>query len=385
MKVLVLLPGKYFESKTGGCVSHTTGVVDALKKLGHEVALCSSDPIPGYTKELQFYRIWIRELRMRLVGRLYRDYHIWRQLKEIINKAGPDIIYIRWRQNIFWGKLFKNKSYKVVFECNTPSTMSLFKYGSRPGKLKELFTRSLDRQICRNADMISAVSRGVKEFLENDISCPADKIVLNPNGVDTRRFTPEGQDIRDKYNIDKDKVVIGYTGSFRPQHGVEVLIKAFMSFDDPKAVLLIIGTGLKEYEAKLRDLAGKNERIIFTGEVPFDRMPQYLRTCDILVSPQMPFIGSSFHQSPIKLYEYMAVGRAIIASDLGQIKEVIKDGYNGMLFESGNIDSLESLLKALAGDRELRDKLAINARRGSIEKYSWENNIRRVFKALGMI
>lgn len=381
MKVLVLLPGKYFESKTGGCVSHTTGVVDALKKLGHEVALCSSDRIPGYTEELLFYQLEVRELRTRLLGRLYRDYHIYRQLKEIINKARPDIIYIRWRQNIFWGRLFKNRNYKVVFECNTPSTMSLFKYGNRPGKLKELFTRSLDRQICRNTDIVSAVSRGVKEFLGSDIRCPSDKIIINPNGVDTGRFTPEGQDVRDKYNIAKDKVVIGYTGSFRPQHGVEVLIEAFISLNDPETVLLIIGTGLKEYEAKLRDLAGKNERIIFTGEVPFDKMPQYLRTCDILVSPQKPFIGNSFHQSPIKLYEYMASGRAITASDLGQIKEVIRDGYNGMLFESGNIDSLVSLLRTLAGDRELRGKLAINARKESIEKYSWENNIKRIFKA----
>ena len=191
MKVLVLLPGKYFESKTGGCVSHTTGVVDALKKLGHQAVFCSSDRIPGYREELSFYPLKVRELKTRLLGRFYRDYHIYRQLRVIIDKAVPDIIYIRWRQNIFWGRLFKSKNYKVVFECNTPSTMSLFKYGSQPGKLKERFTRKLDRQICRNADIISAVSRGVKEFLETDTGCPADKVILNPNGVDTERFTPE--------------------------------------------------------------------------------------------------------------------------------------------------------------------------------------------------
>jgi glycosyltransferase involved in cell wall biosynthesis len=384
MKILYILPGKYFRSKTGGCVSHTTGVVDSMLKMGHHVIFYSSDMIPDYDRKIGFRALKIREINIKILGRVYKDYFIYNQINKIIKEEKPEVTYIRWRHNLFWGFLFKKRKYRVVFECNTPSTMSLYKYGNRPGRLMELFTMYMDRQICRNSDLISAVSEGVKDFLENKIRCSCKRIIVNPNGVNTEIFSPYGDNKRKEYNISKDTTVIGYSGSFRPQHGVEILINAFKNMGYRDRKLLIIGTGDKDYEEKLKSLAGSDRRIIFSGEIPFNKMPAYLRTCDILVSPQKPFIGDDFHQSPVKLYEYMAVGRAITASALGQIKNIIIDGYNGMLFESGDIESLRNCLDVLSKDKKLRGRLSANARKEAENNYTWEDNVRRIFNALNI-
>jgi glycosyltransferase involved in cell wall biosynthesis len=383
MKILFLLPGKYFKSKTGGCVSHCTGVVDAIIKMGHEVVFCGSDMIPGYTGEIEFYPLKTpKKLKIKMIGRFYNDYFIYKQLDKIIKSIKPDIIYVRWRQNLFWRALFGDKNYRVVFECNTPPTMSLYKYGNKPGIINRLFTLYLDRMICNVSDVISAVSTEVRNFLVEEIKCSSNKIVYNPNGVDIGRFNPFGDNRRKEYGIGKEKVVIGYSGSFRIQHGVEILIDAFKMINNPGLILFIIGTGNKEYEDMLRKAAKDDRRIIFTGEVLFNEMPAYLRTCDILVSPQKPFIGGTFHQSPIKLYEYMATGRAIVASNLGQIRDVIKDGINGLLFKSGDIAELKKILEMVVGNEKLREKLSNNARNESVKQYTWNRNVKRILDRL---
>jgi glycosyltransferase involved in cell wall biosynthesis len=381
MKILIVLPGKYFKDRIGGSVSHTIGVIDAMIDSGHEVFFCSSDKIPYYDREIKYSLLKVKELNLPKFNRVYRDFSIYIQLKDIIKHVKPDVVYIRWRQNIFWGRLFGGRNYKIVFECNTPPTMSLQYNSCRSGKIIKKLTRTLDKKICIYSDLVSAVSDTVRNFLVEEVGCDENKIIVNPNGVDTRRFSPEGNNHRDKYGIGTDNIVIGYTGLFRPQHGIEILIKAFKDLNKEQSGrlrLIIIGSGENDYERKLKNMAIDDKDIIFTGKVPFNSMPSYLRTCDIMVSPQIPLNGEIFHQSPIKLYEYMAAGRPVIASNIGQMNDVINDGFNGLLFESGNIKSLSNRLAELISDYNLRKALSENARREAVELYSWKNNIKRI-------
>jgi glycosyltransferase involved in cell wall biosynthesis len=389
MKILVLLAGKYFGNKIGGSISHTIGVVDTLKELGHDVFFCSSARIPYYDYPIEYRLLKVRELNIPRINRVYRDFLIYIQLRNIIKDIKPDIIYARWRQNIFWCWLFKKKrNYRVVFECNTPPTMSLQYDNRRIGKPIKYLTKTLDKKICVCTDLISAVSDAVKDYLVVGIGCKKDKIIVNPNGVDAWRFSPEGDNFRDKYKIAIGDIVIGYAGLFRPEHGIEVLIKAFKALDRKKyhgLKLIIIGSGKADYENKLKIIAEEDNNIIFTGKVPFNIMPQYLRTCDIMVSPQISLNGKVFHQSPIKLYEYMAAERAIVASNVGQIRDVIKDGFNGLLFESGNVESLRDSLEQLLLNGRLRKILAQNARKEAVELYSWKNNVNRILERLDIL
>jgi len=385
MKILIILPGKYFQEKIGGAISHTTGVADAMKNLGHEVFFCSSNKIPDYKGKIKYHLLRIKESKIPKTKRIFRDIQIFFQLKNIVKNINPDILYIRWRQNIFWSSLFRNRNYKIIFECNTPSTMSLYRYGKKPKVVERSLTRYFDTIICNYADIISAVSVDVKTFLQKELYCKKSKIIINPNGVDVNRFSPIGDNRRKKYRISTNKIVIGYSGSFRQQHGVEILIEAFKCINNDNLVLMIIGKGNKEYEDRLKEVAGGDKRIIFTGEIPFSEMPFYLRTCNIVISPQILFVGDTFHQSPIKLFEYMAAGRAIIASDLGQIKQVIRDKKNGLLFKNNDVIDLRDCLNLLIHNKRLRETLSRNARIDAEKKYSWEKNVKRVLNALNKI
>jgi len=387
MKILYILPGKYFNSNIGGCISHTTGVVDALKDMGHEVIFCSSKKIPYYNSKLEYKFLKVKDLKIRKIKIIYRDYMVCRQLKSIIKEIQPDIVYIRWKVNLFWSSLFKNRKFKLIFECNTPSTMALLKDNPNINVITKKIFSYMDKKICKNADIISAISEEVKKFLVDNIYSGGNKIIINPNGVNAGKFKPNGCNYRKMHKISKNDLVIGYSGNIRPWHGVEILIKAFQLLGEKKyknIKLLIIGSGDKKYIDKIKKTV-KNKQfkdIIFTGPVTFDKMPAYLRTCDILVSPQEPSKNLPFYQSPIKLYEYMSIGRGIIASDIGQIREVIKDSYNGVLFKYGNEESLAEKITLLIENKFLRCKIAKNARYEAIRKYSWRNNVSRSINAL---
>ncbi len=386
MKILYILPGKYFISKAGGCISHVTGVIDALKEEGHEIIFCSSDKIPYYSSRLEYKLLKVNQYKIKKIGSLYEHYIVYKQIRNVIRDVNPDIIYIRWRQNFFWSKLFKGRKYRLIFECNTPPSMALLK-DDRGNIVRSLVSKYLDRQICLNTDIISAISTEVKSFIINNISAVNEKIIVNPNGVNPKKFKSEGKNCRGKLNISKNDIVIGYSGNIEDWHGVDTLINAFQLLDKNKysnIKLLIIGSGDKFYLEKLYGIARKkySKDIIFTGIVPYNEMPAYLRTCDILVSPQKPYIGGELHQSPIKLYEYMATERAIIASNIGQIKRVIKNNFNGLLFESGNEYELANNIKLLLDNEILRNKIAGNARIEAVTRYSWKNNVKRFLNAV---
>lgn len=392
MKILYVLPSYRFFSldinKVGGHIAHIIGVIDALKKKGHQIIVCSYDRIPFYNSEIEYKILKYRDLKIPKIRRIYRDYIFCDQLLNIIGGIKPDMVYIRWSPNLFWGRICKKKNFKLVFECNTPLTMFLGRDASRISRPSRFISKYIDTQICKNADVISAISKGVKDFLVDNIPSSIGKTIVNPNGVDCDKFKPEGDDCRKEYRISKSDIVIGFAANFRPWQGIEIIINAFQSLDKNEynnIRLILIGTGDKNYVNQLKGLAAKarTDDIIFTGPVPFNRMPVYLRTCDILVSPQNPTIGSVFHQSPVKLYEYMATGRAIIVSNIGQSKEVIRNGYSGILFECGKDDALASKIKLLIKDKSLRKQISKNARIEAVNKHSWINHVDRFLEALG--
>jgi glycosyltransferase involved in cell wall biosynthesis len=123
-------------------------------------------------------------------------------------------------------------------------------------------------------------------------------------------------------------------------------------------------------------------RVIFTGAVPHGRVPKLLDACDILVSPHIPLAdGSDFFGSPTKIFEYMAMGKAIVASRLGQIGEVLADNETALLVEPGNVSELASAIVKLVESPELRARLGARAREVAIEKHTWRRNAARVLQA----
>jgi glycosyltransferase involved in cell wall biosynthesis len=143
---------------------------------------------------------------------------------------------------------------------------------------------------------------------------------------------------------------------------------------------LLVGTGkLKsEMEQAIRE-AGLIDRVIFTGSVAHDRVPALLDACDILVSPHIPLAdGSDFFGSPTKLFEYMAMGKGIVASRLGQIGDVLSHEETALLVEPGDPNQLAEAIVRLSDSPELRARLGANARQLAVERYTWRHNAQRV-------
>jgi glycosyltransferase involved in cell wall biosynthesis len=154
-----------------------------------------------------------------------------------------------------------------------------------------------------------------------------DRILVNPNGVDPDRYSPsiDGGSLRAQLAFD-GKVVIGFISTFQPWHGADVLARAFVTLmhDHPayrdSVRLLMIGTGSGVAATRQIVVDGGVEAAVhFTGLVAQEDGAQYLAACDILASPHVPNPdGSPFFGSPTKLFEYMAMGKAIVASNLDQ-------------------------------------------------------------------
>jgi glycosyltransferase involved in cell wall biosynthesis len=122
---------------------------------------------------------------------------------------------------------------------------------------------------------------------------------------------------------------------------------------------------------------GLVDRVIFTGGVPYEMVPTLLGIADVAVAPY-PELRSELWFSPLKLFEYMAASRAIVASNVGQIAEVIEDGYSGLLVKPGQVHALGLAVIRLLRDRDLRTRLGQNARKDVLQKYSWRCHAERL-------
>lgn len=147
---------------------------------------------------------------------------------------------------------------------------------------------------------------------------------------------------------------------------------------------LLIGDGPLKSDMEKR--IGHYENVTFTGQVPYSDIQYYLAICDILVSPHNPQAdGREFFGSPTKLYEYMAMGKGIVASDLGQIGQVLENGKTAILVEPGNVEELVDGMLKLVKDKELRKNLGLNAREKVIAEHTWKRNVEKVIEALSSL
>ena len=213
-----------------------------------------------------------------------------------------------------------------------------------------------------------------------------EKIIVNPNGVDTDLFRPGrgGGRVRQSLGVE-GKIVVGFIGTFGPWHGAPILAEAATKTSKAAGChFLFIGDGNQRNLAEsIIEGGGAASRTTFTGRIPHAEAPDYLDACDILVSPHVESVdGSEFFGSPTKLFEYMAAARPIVASRLGQIADIIVDGENGLLVEPGDSDALARAIERLARDEALRARLGEAARRTVIERYTWRHNAARVFDTM---
>jgi glycosyltransferase involved in cell wall biosynthesis len=281
-------------------------------------------------------------------------------------------------------RIARQMNVPLVVEYNG-SEIWMSRHWGRPLRHEALSDR-IERLNLRAADLVVVVSRTMKDEIVGR-GVDAARVLVNPNGVDPDRYSPavDGSPVRAKHDL-TNSIVIGFIGTFGPWHGAETLARAFVTLRaaNPRLRLLMIGAGATMEEVRrILSEGGALDATVFTGLVPQEEGATHLAACDVLVSPHVANPdGSPFFGSPTKLFEYMAMGKAIVASWLDQIGEVLEDNTTALLVPPGDVEALANGIARLAGDQALRDRLGAEARRVALERYTWREHTRRTIEQL---
>ena len=366
-----------------GPIVHMTGFAEGIKEAGGDVFFISPNFVP-FDKNLtrvvtvRFDKIF----QSFLLNRLLYTAKLLFQGAQILKHERPTVLYERYGySNIAGIILAKLLRIPIVMEVNTP--LGIYTTKQDLGKYYHLALLA-ERFVLSNATYVTTVSEEAKEILL--ARYPGLKVVVNENGVNPRRFSPEvsANRPRERFAL-KGKFIIGYSGSFMWWHGIPVLLKAMKMVRRklPEAHLLLMGESelRPEYGALTKELS-IDDMVTFAGLVPYEEMPEYLAACDVLVAPYLPiFAEVPFHGSPIKVFEYMAMAKPVVASNLGQISAILKHRETGLLVKPGDADELAAAIIELRENPGLGLKLGGQARTESL-KYSWRANGERLLEAI---
>ncbi len=228
------------------------------------------------------------------------------------------------------------------------------------GSLKYKTTRTLETWACRYAAQTAVICDGLRVDLINR-GIPEEKIAIVPNGINLETFSSREPDLEVARDLGVDgRKVVGFIGSFNRYEGLDLLVKAIAQLAAIRSdvVLLLVGGGEMERELRNQIAQAKMQgRVVLTGRIPQEKIPAIYSLLDVLVYPRYS-VRLTELVTPLKPLESMAMGKPIIASDIGGHRELIQDGYTGVLFKSGDVSALAQTLNRVLDDSGLQDRLA---------------------------
>lgn len=360
---------------------HVAEMVNAFRELGHEVRVVS--PIGEQTNVMSKRVSRMSRLKRMVPSVAYElmelGYNLfgYQMLSKAIREIRPDFIYDRYitfnASSILVGRHFK---IPIILEVNAPLALERKNESDEKLYLNRAAHR-LERWICANADKTIVVSSPLRDYLVS-IGVPERKIIVLPNGVNLDTFKPIEKDknIVGKLGIPAHSTIIGFVGILRPWHGLDILIDAFAQLkeDLDKVHLLIVGDGpmRASIEKKINRLRIAHD-VTITGRIAHSCISRYVNVIDIAVSPM-----ATFYASPMKILEYMALKKPVIAPDTQNIRDIITDGFDGLLFSAGEVSALSSAMRMLVRDKDLQTSLADNARRKVEMERNWQENAKKI-------
>lgn len=231
-------------------------------------------------------------------------------------------------------------------------------------------TRWLETQACQRVDAVGAICDGLQaDLAQRGLNKP---VHVLPNCVDAEKFTPISQRntaLAHHLGLTPEVPVLGFIGSFYKFEGLDLLIEAVKQLSHKRPVqLLLVGGG--QMDTALRAQASDCPHILFTGRVPQDQVRAYYSVMDALVYPRHS-IRLTQLVTPLKPLETMALGKPVIASDVGGHRELIQDQRTGLLFKAGDSTALQKTIETAISNPELLAKLGQTGRAYVEEARTW--------------
>jgi glycosyltransferase involved in cell wall biosynthesis len=359
-----------------GASIHITAMAGAFGRIGHDVrVLCAKRgtgeaaySVEQVTTELpppdvraakeRGHIATAAAIEARLVA-LHRDWPI-------------DLIYERYA---LWStagvRAGRRLGVPVVIEVNAPLVMEQAAFRQL---VLEPEARAIEAEVFCGADALAVVSDELVGYVTaKGADCARVHVIRN--AVDTARFTPLAAPAT---GLPPDAFVVGFSGSLKAWHGLDTLLPAFRDLRAalPRAHLLVVGEGpRKAWVEGYADGAGIADAVTLTGWVGHDDLPGLIARMDVATAPYPAAEGHYF--SPLKLFEYLAVGRPVVASRIGQTAQVLDGTDAALLIPPGDPKALTEALLQLAHDPALAARLARNAAAQG-RRHDWADNARAV-------
>lgn len=374
-----------------GASIHVREMSTALQSIGHEVHIFTprlgGERPAGFdipVTEVRFGKVQkglvdtmktdsaISDPAMKEIRSMLYGVTLVQELLPALEGWQPDAIYERYSLMSTAGvDLAKRLGIPHILEVNAPLADEA---EAHRGLGFSRTVRETERMILQSADYVLAVSEELREWLIGTGVAP-ERITVTPNRVNIDRFARAAA-------MKPERPTVGFVGTLKAWHGTATLVEAIGEIARERGIddtpqLLIVGDGPQRdmLETLARD-QGITDLVRFTGMVDHDEMAGYIGRMSIAVAPYNPQPG--FYFSPLKIFEYMAAGRAIIAANIGQIPQIVEQGRTGLLVEPGDTSALAAAITSLLDDRAQLDALGAKALREAVDEYSWEKNARVV-------
>lgn len=367
---------------------HIGAIVSALRAQGHEVRIVGPvdiehgmhEPAAEVRPPKAHRLVRIKEAVPRAVFELLQvAYNLvaWRRFDRAVREFKPDLIYERYALYGFAGGMVARRhGIPFILECNTPYAQAWAKYY---GLHLPRLARWMERRTLCAADHLVTVTREQVKLLQGIGVDPA-RVTVSHNAIDPQWFDQQRQHdpaLRGKLGL--RGLVVGFVGTMNRWQGIPKFgqVVASVLARHPDASFLFVGDG--EFRQQLEDTCraqGHIDRVVFAGRQPHARVPSYVAAMDIAV-----LLDSNTYGSPMKIFEYWGMGKAVVAPAVPPVLEVMRDRETGLIIEPGNAAQLADRIVELAADPDLRERLGRAGRAYVCANHTWADNARQIIEA----
>lgn len=368
MRILLLALDVNMCGRTGDSI-HVRELAASLSKVGNSVTLIghapkdSLDQVPSLFEGMDV-SVHIPHKRS--------DVATLRFCSQLVKEFKPEVIYERRYSPKLGAGLSMLHKLPLVVEINglVEEEMEILGHAQDARKVSGKARKSLRKRFFTRASKVVAVTEGIRKGLHRLYGIPLNRMTVVHNGANTDLFRPMNKDsCRKQLGLDPNRTYLCFVGSLVSWQGVDGIIRAIPKVGEtiPQVNLLIVGEGAQreELERLAQDLR-LSDSVHFVGNVPYEEVPLYINSSDICLAPK---IALSSGYSPLKLYEYMACARPVVASRVPGF-EILEEGA-GLLFDPGDVEDLSSKIVTMISDREKMDSMGAKGREIVEKEYSW--------------
>jgi glycosyltransferase involved in cell wall biosynthesis len=373
------------ENVVGGAITHMSGILAGFRAAGLGVSLASGVPLPPQLEAVVDDAEVVPPLRPSLrmtfdVQRLALGVRLSVAAQQLARRHDPRFVYQRHDAFMTSGRdAAAAIGVPLVLEWNASEVWTRKNWQQRRPFHRpfDLLAETAERRSAKAADVVAAVS-AVAGDTAADAGAARDRILVSPNGVDLDSLD------RAVAGVQPAPVpTVGWTGTFGLWHGAPLLVRAFARLPD-SVRLVLVGDGPERHECRqIATELGVDERIEWCGTLPHGEALRRLAGCTLLASPHVQVEdGQPFFGSPTKLFEYMALRRPVVASDLEQIGEILEDGVTARLVQPNDEAALADAIAGLLGDEASARALASEARREVEARHTWRVRAEQILSRL---